>query len=348
MNIPSLLEAKSNFRRFPIFGKVENYICIANQWLLTYSKKVLEQVHGVTQQLQRAELERYLDIGKEWLLETPERALAHAYDTAVILKKIEDEYFDGNPAISIENYSDGVSSYFHLVLRKSLFLIQVRLVEFKASYAIINGQSLNELENNSEHSSILKKLQLINEVLVRYQVQPTSASTPANDSPFTPEPVIEISEPGTYNQPSESGTYNQPHHQWEFLESLLLDFAAEDNSQVSQESNQVSRGKTTVEMRSQSSQLHPRLIGYLASNAGFASLVFAGGLTIGGLSSWLLLSTQNQTDDRSKCLRSTQVNPDYAQLEMSNLSLTVKPSPPEVLRPESSAAAIYLDAYELF
>ncbi|NJP08741.1 MAG: hypothetical protein HC866_04025 [Leptolyngbyaceae cyanobacterium RU_5_1] len=315
MKTSFLSEVQNSFRRLFVAARVEKYIRVSNQWLLANSGKVLEHAHRVAQQLRGVELEKYFNTGKEWLLDTPERALTHAYDAALLLKKIEDEHFAGNPVTSISNYSDGVSSYFQLISRKHLILIQVRLLEFKASHVILDVQSFNQdvFENNGEASPILEQLKFIDDVLTRYQAQ---SSIPANSSDLITGQAIET---------PELEIHSQPNRQWQLLEALHLNFGKENTSQDAQ-------SIITVESPSPSPQLIPRPI----SNLVAASMLFTGGLVIGGLSSWLLLSTQNQANEGSKRLNSTEVNPDHAHTETSTPNLTARLSPPETLPPESS------------
>jgi hypothetical protein len=268
-------EVKSSFGRLLIIAKVEKYIPIGNQWLLETSGKALEQAHRVAQRLRGIELGKHITTGKDWLLETPERALNHAYDTAVILKKIEDEYFAGNPVTSISNYGDSVSTYFQLVSRKCLLLIQIRLLEFQTSHLLGDVQGVHQqiLENKAESHSILDKLKFIDQVLTRYQVQPGSISTPVDGSDFATDQTIAV---------------------------------------------------------------QSRSVGHLTTNVGFASMIFVGGLAIGGLSSWLLLSVQNHADNGNKRLHSIEMRPDRAQAEATNPGIIARPSPPETLFPESN------------
>jgi hypothetical protein len=326
MRTSFLSEVKNSFRRLLVLAKVEKYIHVSNQWLLINSEKAVEQAHRVTQQVQQIELEKYLNTGKEWLLDTPERALNHAYDAALILKKIEDKHFAGNPITSISNYNDGVSDYFRLVSKKYLLLIQIRLLEFQASHVIIDVQSFNQqiLENNDEPGSILDKLKFIDEVLTRYQDQPTKRSTPINRSDVMTGPAIDL---------SEQEIYIQPEHQWKLLELLHQNFGKSNNSQYPQ-------ATTTVEMPSQTSQLRSRAVGNRGTYIGLTSLLFAGGLAIGGAASWFLLSSSDHPADGSKHLNSTEVHPDRTQTEATHSQVADRLSPPETLPLESSAAAI--------
>lgn len=323
-------EVTSSFRRLLVLAKVEKYIHVSNQWLLVNSGKALEQAHRVTQKVQQIELEKYLNTGKEWLLETPDRALNHAYDAALILKKIEDKHFAGNPITAISNYSDGVSTYFQLVSKRYLLLIQIRLLEFQTSHAIMDVQSFNQqllennLENNDEASSILDKLKFIDEVLIRYEDQPAKSSISINHSDFVTEAAIGIPELEIRNQSAQ---------QWKLLEIFQLSFGKGNQSASSQ-------ATTIVEMPSQTLQERSRSVGNFATQLGLASLLFAGGLAIGGAVSWFLLSTPDQTNDGSKPQNSTKVHPDRTQAETTNSQVAVQLSPPETLPTESNAAVV--------
>ncbi len=122
---------------------------------------------------------------KEWFSDTPERALEQAYNAALQIKAIEDEYFDGqkiNPVIG--NYSDSVMAYFQIELRKNLTIAKNRLAEFRASKSILNLSNYNAdrdkftdnankngksyIAESNQSSIILEKLNFIDRVISKY------------------------------------------------------------------------------------------------------------------------------------------------------------------------------------
>ncbi|NKB17643.1 MAG: hypothetical protein HC770_05365, partial [Pseudanabaena sp. CRU_2_10] len=50
----------------------------------------------------------------QWFTKTPERAIDRAYEAAVNIKKIEEEYFGGNPISENAGYSENTFSLFNI------------------------------------------------------------------------------------------------------------------------------------------------------------------------------------------------------------------------------------------
>lgn len=151
----------------------------------------------------------YVRTANDWFLRTPNRALDDAYEAALMIKSIEETHFGGNRiAPNYGPYSKSVESYFQSELNKYLTTIKVRLAEFKTSKSILQLSSRSvaidrpttEIDLNQEatqpieisitnrSSLILRKLKVIDEVLVRYGVikLPTSLAV--------------VAEPGKLNQ----------------------------------------------------------------------------------------------------------------------------------------------------
>jgi hypothetical protein len=119
----------------------------------------------------------------QWLLRTPERALNEAYEAVLQIRRIEDEYFNGNRiTMDNANYGDSTQRYFQTELKKNLEIARVRLIEFNASRSVlsISNQRVTEVQlGESPDDSltvnvidkpalILNKLRFIDEVLERY------------------------------------------------------------------------------------------------------------------------------------------------------------------------------------
>jgi len=115
-----------------------------------------------------------------WLLKTPERALDEAYQAALKIKAIEDEYFEGKRiAVTTKDYGDNTMAFFMADLNKYLQIAKVRLTEFKASRSIVNlskkgiftdqnRQSLPEDREQEQPSIFLEKLNFIDEIIDKY------------------------------------------------------------------------------------------------------------------------------------------------------------------------------------
>lgn len=132
-----------------------------------------------------ASIKDSLRYAKEWFSDTPERALEQAYNAALQIKAIEDEYFNGqkiNPAIG--DYSDSVMAYFQIELRKNLTITKNRLSEFRASKSILNISNYNATKDkfsdgparngksfiaeSNQPSVILEKLKFIDRITSKY------------------------------------------------------------------------------------------------------------------------------------------------------------------------------------
>ncbi|MGP1375888.1 MAG: proton extrusion protein PcxA [Almyronema sp.] len=128
---------------------------------------------------------------RQWLTKTPERALDQAYEAALMIKTIEDQYFEGQPiAASASAYSQSARSYFQAELKKYLNLIEMRMAEFRSSSFIVrtfdprimdmqvpmssdNGYSENLVD---KPAIFFRKLRFVDETLARYKPKPEAAA----------------------------------------------------------------------------------------------------------------------------------------------------------------------------
>ncbi|MFB2935721.1 proton extrusion protein PcxA [Aerosakkonemataceae cyanobacterium BLCC-F154] len=127
---------------------------------------------------------------KDWYFDTPERALEQAYNAALQIKAIEDEYFEGNKiSVNQTDYSDSVKAYFQSELRQNLKIAASRLREFKASSSFLNlitsqkvaktlinssdnnGQAYQRISNSQQVTVTLEKLKFIDQVIAKYRPQ---------------------------------------------------------------------------------------------------------------------------------------------------------------------------------
>ncbi|GAB4137268.1 MAG: proton extrusion protein PcxA [Cyanobacteria bacterium J069] len=85
-------------------------------------------------------VQAYLRFSRRWLMGTPERALDDAYEAALRIKAIEDNYFGGDRiSFSKGNYSSSARTYFQSELRKYLNVAKLRLAEFRTSSSILQS-----------------------------------------------------------------------------------------------------------------------------------------------------------------------------------------------------------------
>jgi len=125
---------------------------------------------------------------KDWYFDTPERALEQAYNAALQIKAIEDEYFEGNKiSVNQGDYSDSVKAYFQSELKQNLTIATNRLREFKASSSFLNlinsqknvkspdnsenfnGKSHSKTSNSQQVTVTLEKLKFIDQVTAKYK-----------------------------------------------------------------------------------------------------------------------------------------------------------------------------------
>ncbi|HAJ57997.1 MAG TPA: proton extrusion protein PcxA [Cyanobacteria bacterium UBA8543] len=103
----------------------------------------------------------------QWFSKTPERSLEQAYQAALKIKSIEDEYFKGNKiATDSASYSDYLLSFVRIDFEKELSVAKFKLAEFKASRLVLGGAL-------SAHSA---KLRFVDEVLSKYIFQPNNSA----------------------------------------------------------------------------------------------------------------------------------------------------------------------------
>jgi YARHG domain len=355
---PSILsEVKNRVRKVLILAKVEKYIHVGNHWILETSGKALDHAHKATEVIKRAELEQYFQTGrvgvdhylhqsKNWVLSTPERSLTEAYNAAQILKQIEDDHFTGTEVAAIANYSDSVSAYFQLVSKKYLLIIQVRLLEFRASYAIVDTSSFSNpaVKLQSEASTILEKLKFIDEILLRYQGQQANVALPRKDSGFSGKRTADMSEQEIRDQlRSQLGNqvdgqlHDQVDHQignhwnhWKSIDLLQFPFKKEEKSLDA-------TLESALKSPSPAQPLQPHSNGSL--NAGMASMLVAGGFAAGGVSTWAVLSVQNSLAAEQKQPPSKELFFNRASMPILHPSAIVSASQPERMPVESSRLA---------
>ncbi|MFB2894213.1 proton extrusion protein PcxA [Aerosakkonemataceae cyanobacterium BLCC-F50] len=124
----------------------------------SFYSKITEPLHK--------KLNHHLLSAHQWFYKTPERALEEAYQAALIIKSLEEEYFNGKRICTDStDYSENVLSYLETDLGKNLSKVRMRLAEFKVSRYFLNVS--NPL--------LLEKVKLIDSIIEKY-------SYPSNNS----------------------------------------------------------------------------------------------------------------------------------------------------------------------
>ncbi|HEY9702469.1 MAG TPA: hypothetical protein V6C58_08490, partial [Allocoleopsis sp.] len=106
-----------------------------------------------------------------WFYQTPERALDLAYQAALNIKAIEDQYFQGQPiSADYGDYGDTSLSYFEFELNRYLNEIKIRLTEFNTSRNILKLANPKYAIIADEHTlKNLEKLKFIDKIKNQYE-----------------------------------------------------------------------------------------------------------------------------------------------------------------------------------
>ncbi|MCA1993860.1 MAG: hypothetical protein LDL41_17710, partial [Coleofasciculus sp. S288] len=129
---------------------------------------------------------QYLYSAKQWFFKTPERALNQAYNAALTIQSIEDEYFQGGKistnSVNASDRSDYLMSLVRTDFEKELMIAKLRLTEFKASCLVLGIPV----------SAHLDKLSFLDGVLAKY-ISKENTSAPL--APLPPSEKIDSSQP---------------------------------------------------------------------------------------------------------------------------------------------------------
>ncbi|MEM7795551.1 MAG: proton extrusion protein PcxA [Cyanobacteria bacterium P01_C01_bin.118] len=127
----------------------------------------------------------------QWLFKSPDQSLEQAYEAALTIKKIEDDYFDGQP-IAQENsdYGDSAYRYIRGEVDRNVSLIQQHMADFESTRSSLSQSGQMEVQSYDDQQDeytldlidqsaiIFKKLRFIDEILGRYgSDQVTALST---------------------------------------------------------------------------------------------------------------------------------------------------------------------------
>lgn len=118
-------------------------------------------------------LQSLLKTTRKWFFNTPERALDEAYRTALMIKAIEDEHFQGQKvSAKFSENSESVVSYFEKEVNSYIQKIKARLIEFESSRSVVKFAQ-NVEQNNSlyqpDEALIIDKLNFIDNIINKYE-----------------------------------------------------------------------------------------------------------------------------------------------------------------------------------
>lgn len=112
-------------------------------------------------------VKEYFSFTTRRIVRTPERSLEKAYESALKIKDLEDEYFYGETITSdAVSESTVLSSVIRADVDKHLTIAKLRLAEFKASSFV-----LGELDRQN-----ISKLKVVEEVIARYKASDSQSS----------------------------------------------------------------------------------------------------------------------------------------------------------------------------
>ncbi|MUG91936.1 proton extrusion protein PcxA [Scytonema sp. UIC 10036] len=101
----------------------------------------------------------YLRVVRLWFVKTPERALEEAYQTALLIKAMEDEHFGGQKISPNSGlHSESVMACLLADVDKHLNTVKLRVAEFKLSRSVLRNSA----------PKLLVKLGLIDEIVAKY------------------------------------------------------------------------------------------------------------------------------------------------------------------------------------
>ncbi|MEO0866888.1 MAG: proton extrusion protein PcxA [Cyanobacteria bacterium J06642_11] len=132
----------------------------------------------------------------QWLFKSPNQSLEQAYEAALVIKKIEDDYFQGQ-LISQDNgqYGDSAYRYIQSEVERSIELIKQHMATFEATRANLAPGRQMEVQSYDDQQDeytldlidqsaiIFKKLRFIDEILERYGTLSNQLQTVTGDIP---------------------------------------------------------------------------------------------------------------------------------------------------------------------
>ncbi|MEA5466653.1 proton extrusion protein PcxA [Leptothoe sp. PORK10 BA2] len=117
----------------------------------------------------------------QWLFKSPNQSLEQAYEAALAIKKIEDDYFDGKPiAQANSDYGESAYRYIQGEVERHILLVKQRMESFEADRSSLSQSRQMEVQSYDaqqdeytldlidQSAIIFKKLTFIDEILGRY------------------------------------------------------------------------------------------------------------------------------------------------------------------------------------
>ncbi|MGD1897937.1 MAG: proton extrusion protein PcxA [Phormidesmis sp.] len=156
---------------------------------------------------------------RQWFVKTPDRALDQAYEAALKIRQLEDVYFEGEPIAPGTGYSPSAYQLLEKDLKKYLSVIRRRMAKFRASSDTLPTADSPQLStplpddvplNQINGPAIfLRKLQLIDDVLLRYPQDGGIALKASQRSPGTSVAALSVADRPPALSPAAEDTPNQ-------------------------------------------------------------------------------------------------------------------------------------------
>ena len=136
----------------------------------------------------RSASKTYWRIYREWFLKTPERSLSRAYNAAVMIKMVEEEFSeDGRFSTRSVCINDDQKIALKVGFKKKMLsILKLRLAEFKFSCSILGILDSDSTEKFKFIGGNVGKLRFIDQVLERYvSAEDSTYSVPYQEDEVT-------------------------------------------------------------------------------------------------------------------------------------------------------------------
>ena len=145
----------------------------------------------------------------QWGQKIPTNALNTAYQSALAIKNIEDQYFQGNMISPEGQGGQSVYKYYKSALDRELIKINFNLTQLRVSHFLELGKTSSKTKEpqsseTTADTEILDKLRFIETVIGKYRKQPEQEliEQALSPKPLKPETLSPLSSPETINQES--------------------------------------------------------------------------------------------------------------------------------------------------
>lgn len=117
----------------------------------------------------------------QWLFKSADQSLEQAYEAALAIKKLEDNYFDGRPITQNNgDYGDSAYRYIQAEVERNIVVVKQQMERFEAARSSVSQGRQMEVQSYDDQQDeytldlidqsaiVFKKLRFIDEILARY------------------------------------------------------------------------------------------------------------------------------------------------------------------------------------